>query len=210
MERVDEAPSVAAGYQEPDVDGHCLDEETLHRIIDQDEEVVWLILNREEVFADGEMHAHHWAAANTVGDAVGDSRRLRGLSIQGFHDDDEELEVDEADTWLYDFLRGLARNRSIEHLSIMNYNFSWNPIEIISLLHAQPQPSMHTNRRTNQLERIHLQDNNLEEEQVTRFIKPCSKQRNLREICLKDNEICRSGFWNYPGFFSFLIPEFKS
>jgi len=36
MERVDEAPSVAAGYQEPDVKWFDLDEETLRRVIDHD------------------------------------------------------------------------------------------------------------------------------------------------------------------------------
>ena len=214
MERVDEAPSVAAGYQEPDVDGHYLDEENLRRIIDHDEEVVWFILNHHDVFADGEIHAHQWAAANTVGNAVGDSRRLRGLSIQGFHDDEDlEVDVDGADTWLSNFLLGLAHNRSIVHFGINGDCFSYNPIEIISpfIVHNRNLRCIEITScdlseyfpsfllalsacKTNQLERIHLHDNFLEGKQVTRYMKALCKQRNLREIYLKDNGICQSGF----------------
>ena len=214
MERVDEAPSVAAGYQEPDVDGHYLDKENLRRIIDHDEEAVWLILNHHGVFADGEIHAHQWAAANTVGNAVGDSRRLRGLSIQGFHDDEDlEVDVDGADTWLSDFLLGLAHNRSIVHFGINGDCFSYNPIEIISpfIVHNRNLRCIEITScdlseyfpsfllalsacKTNQLEQIHIHDNFLEGKQVARYMKALCKQRNLREIYLKDNGICRSGF----------------
>jgi hypothetical protein len=54
---------------------------------------------------------------------------------------------------------------------------------------------------TNQLEQIYLHDNNLEERQVTRFIKALRAQRNLREIHLDDNKFLEVDSWNYPGFF---------
>jgi hypothetical protein len=206
MERVDEAPGVAAGYQDPDVKLYDLDEETLRRVIDHDEEVAELIVSCGLFFiAGGEIHAHHWAAANTVGNAVGDSRHLRKLIIQGF--------LDGNDNWLSEFLRGLARNRSIEHLAIDECYFSYDPIEIISpfFMHNRNLRCIHINWcnlseyfpsfllalstcETNQLERIHLEDNNLEEEQVTRIMKALHKQRNLRGICVKEKKLFRSGF----------------
>jgi Ran GTPase-activating protein (RanGAP) involved in mRNA processing and transport len=212
MERVDGAPSVATGYQEPDVEWYDLDEEILHNVVNDDDEIAGLIVSPEHVFADREMHAHHWAGAMTVGDAVGYSRCLRKLAIQNFCED-VELERDIADTWLAYFLIGLSRNRSIEHLAIDEYCFSWNPIEIIYpfFKHNHNLRCIEINAydlsehfpsflfalstcKTNQLERIHLEDNNLGEIQVTTFMKALHKQRNLREIRLKDNEICRSGF----------------
>ena len=208
MEEVGEA----TGYQEPDVNWHDLAEETLRLVINGDEEVAGLNVSVDHIFTDGEIDAHLWASANVVGDAVGDSRLLRKLNIQKFCED-EELEVDEAGPWLSGFLSGLARNRSIEHLTITEYNFPWNPIEIISpfFMHnrnlrcieihicdlSEHFPSFLlalSTCETNQLERIYLNDNNLGGRQVTRLIKALHAQRNLKEIHLCDNEIFRSGF----------------
>jgi hypothetical protein len=101
------------------------------------------------------------------------------LAIRGFYEN-EELEVDGNYNWLPEFLRGLARNRSIEHLAIDECYFSYNPIEIISpfFMHNRNLRCIEINTcdlsryfpsfllalsacETNQLERIHLQDNNL-------------------------------------------------
>ncbi len=81
MERLDKAPRVATGYQEPDIEWYNLGEETLLQVINDDKEVAGLIVLLDHVFPDGEIDAHPWSAANRVGNAVGDSRCLRKLEV---------------------------------------------------------------------------------------------------------------------------------
>ncbi|KAL3768466.1 hypothetical protein ACHAW5_000363 [Stephanodiscus triporus] len=200
MERVDEAPGVATGYQEPDVDWHDLSEETLRRIVNDDEEVAGLFVSGVDAFADGQIDAQ-WAAA--VGSAVGDIRRLRKLEIRHFSrwDEEDQWNIDWGiddfalnqlnDQLNFDFLPGLARNRSIEHLAMVECHFLPNSFEIILpfFMHnhnlrcievhgcdlSENFPSFLLDLSTcatNQLERVHLYDNNLGGIQVTRITKP--------------------------------------
>ena len=115
---------------------------------------------------------------------------------------DEEV----VDPWLFDFFSGLARNRSIEHFAIVEYHREWNPIDIISPFFVHNcnlrcieilacDLSVHfpsfllalSACENNQLERIHLYDNNLS------IIKALWGHHNLREILLYGNQILRSG-----------------
>ena len=229
MERVDEAPptGVSPGYLAPDVVWHGLDEDTLRRIVNDDEEVAGLFASSLHDFFFDEDQVE---GAAVVGSAVGDSIRLRKLEIQGFYrwDEDEFLPGTDQrnidflpalahnrllEQWNSDFLPGLARNRSIEHLAMVEGDFLPNSFDIISpfFMHnhnlrcieihccdlSENFPSFLLSLSTcatNQLERIHLYDNDLGGIQVTRIIKALTEHRNLREIYLCGNEISRSGF----------------
>ncbi len=205
----------AKGYQEPDVEWHDLDERTLQRIVNDEEGVAGLRVTHEHVFAGGgEIDADQWAGENRVGNAVGDSQRLRKLEIRDFGEamEEEEDEGEVVDPWLFDFFSGLARNRSIEHLAIVEYHREWNPIDIISpfFMHNRNLRCIEIHScdlsvhfpsfllalsacEKNQLEQILLYDNNLVGKQVTSIIKVLRGQHNLREIHLCGNQIFRSG-----------------
>ena len=85
-------------YQEPAVQCHDLDGEILRRVIDNDAGVAGLRIQEESPHLVPE---EEW---RRVGDAIANSRRLLKLQVESF-----------ADRGL---LLGLARNRSIQHLSL--------------------------------------------------------------------------------------------
>ena len=84
-------------YQEPAVEWHDLDGEILRRVIDNDAGVAGLRIRDD----DDDVPEGGW---RRVGDAIANSRRLLKLQVESF-----------ADRGL---LLGLARNRSIQHLSL--------------------------------------------------------------------------------------------
>ena len=85
-------------YQEPAIEWHDLDGEILRRVIDNDAGVAGLRIQEESPHLVPE---EEW---RRVGDAIANSRRLLKLQVESF-----------ADRGL---LLGLARNRSIQHLSL--------------------------------------------------------------------------------------------
>ena len=84
-------------YQEPAIEWHDLDGEILRRVIDNDAGVAGLRIRDD----DDDVPEGGW---RRVGDAIANSRRLLKLQVESF-----------ADRGL---LLGLARNRSIQHLSL--------------------------------------------------------------------------------------------
>ena len=214
MVRVEEAPGVSAGYKEPDVDWHELDEGTVRRIVNDEEEVAGLRMTSSHKLFNDDRRDAHWAAV--VGSAFGDSIRLRKLEVQEFRSWDERNADLVPDGWLHDhwnleFLPGLARNRSIEHLNIVECDFPPNSFEVISpcfFVHNHNLRSIEIHGcdlsenfpffllalSTNHLEQFYLDDSNLRGVQVTKIIKALASHCNLREIHLSENEIFRSGF----------------
>ena len=79
-----------------------------------------MILDEVDVHEDGADYIlQPWADVQRIGDAIANSTNLLSLGIQEFGDD--EMVV--ADEWLFDVFRGLARNRSIEHLEINGVHY---------------------------------------------------------------------------------------
>ena len=91
-------------YQEPAVEWHDLDGEILRRVIDNDAGVAGLRIRDD----DDDVPEGGW---RRVGDAIANSRRLLKLQV-----DFDEVDWEHLD--LAGLLLGLARNWSIQHLSL--------------------------------------------------------------------------------------------
>ena len=211
-----------AGYNVPDVKWHGIDEETLLKVENDAEDVKGLFIEGfmifDQVDEDGnfaeddddvvDIIIHPWADAERIGNS--NSRYLLNFDISYFGRGSYLA----AAPWLLVVFRGLARNRSIEHLKLsdMHNNTVWSPFEIITpfLKHNHNLRSIQLDSidlkthfesflsalslcDKNQLARISLSKNNLEAGQVTRFIKALREQRNLLELEITDNSISRNG-----------------
>ena len=118
----------SAGYNKPVDELKAIDEATLLKIKNGEEDVHGLIIESymilDEVVGDEDGAGYilqPWADVQRIGDAIANSTNLLSLDIQEFGDD--EMVV--ADQWLVDVLGGLlARNRSIEHLEINDVHYT--------------------------------------------------------------------------------------
>jgi len=205
----------AAGYSEPDVEWHTLDEETLQKLENGAENMKGLriqtsVIYHEVIVDDGiDFILHPWADAERIGNAIANSKNLLKLDIREFGD--ELLEA----PWLLNVFRGLARNRSIEHLEMYEVHQTvLSSFEVIFPFfehnHNLRCIDLHTIDLTahfdsfllglslcdkNQLERILLYENNLRGRQVTRVINALRDHRNLLHLQISgSNCISRYGF----------------
>lgn len=124
-----------AGYNEPDVEWRAIDEETLQRIENGEEDINGLYIegfvvvievdedgNEANIDEENDLDngvgfiVQPWADAERIGNAIANSRHLLKFFIQEFCMRSQAL----AAPWLFDVFRGLARNRSIEHLEIFD------------------------------------------------------------------------------------------
>jgi hypothetical protein len=151
-----------------------------------------------------------WADADRIGDAIANSRHLLKLDIQEFWEQSQVV----AAPWLFDVFRGIARNRTIEHLEIYDVQrTAWSPFDVIShfLEHNRNLRCIHLHSfdlsvhfesflfalslcDDNQLERISLSHNNLGGKKVTKFINALQDHRNLLDLEIVDNSMSRIGF----------------
>jgi hypothetical protein len=158
------------------------------------------VLVDEEVIVDEGIHfiLHPWADAERVGNAIANSKHLLKLDIREFWD---ELQIVAA-PWLLNVFRGLARNRSIEHLEMYEVHQTvLSSFEVIFPFfehnHNLRCIDLHTIDLTahfdsfllglslcdkNQLERILLYENNLRGRTVARFINALRDHHNLLEL----------------------------
>ena len=229
MEQIDDDDLQAlvppAGYNEPEVEWHSIDEATLLKIEHGEEDVNGLHIEGFAVFVEVDEDGNEadidldngvdwilqpWADAERIGNAIANSRHLLKFDIQEFCMPSQVL----AAQWLFDVFRGLARNRSIEHLEIFDVKYTaWNPFEVMfpffehnrSLRSIQLHSfdlSAHFDSflfalslcDKNQLERISLANNHLGGKQVTRFINALRDHRSMLELEIGGNLISRDGF----------------
>ena len=222
MERADDddAPVVvpSAGYNEPDVDWYALDEATLLKIENGEEDVNGLFI--EEVLIadvngeddnDARFILAPWADAERIGDAIANSTNLLKLSICHFND---EFRVFLS---LIDLFHGIARNRFIEHLDIWGVHrdrfLLESPFEIISPFfehnHNLCSICLHSFDLTayfdsflralslchkDQLKRISLIDNGLVDKEIAKFVNALQDHHNLLMLDISSNEISHNGF----------------
>lgn len=113
MNELDDLAALAAaspaGYNAPDVEYHELDEATLIKIENGEDDVRGLDTRDDDVV--DFIILQPWADAERIGDAIANSGNLRKLSLAAFIDEIGDAEI--ADRWLFDVFRGLARNRSL-------------------------------------------------------------------------------------------------
>ena len=225
QEQVDDDDLQAPGYNEPDVEWRAIDEATLVRIENGEEDVNGLYIEGfvvlVEVDEDGneadfdldngvDFIVQPWADAERIGNAIANSRHLLKFDIQEFCVRSQVV----AAPWLFGVFRGLARNRSIEHLEIFDVHLTaWNPFEVMfpffehnrSLRSIQLHSfdlSAHFDSflfalslcDKDQLERISLANNHLGGKQVTRFINALRDHRSLLELEIGGNLISRDGY----------------
>jgi hypothetical protein len=222
MERADDddAPVVIfPGYNEPDVDWYALDEATLLKIENGEEDVNGLIIEEgcliADVNGDDDNDARFilapWADAERIGDAIANSTNLLKLSICHFND---EFRVFLS---LIDLFHGIARNRFIEHLDIWGVHrdrfLLESPFEIISPFfehnHNLCSIILHSFDLTayfdsflralslcdkDQFKRISLIDNGLVDKQIAKFVNALQDHHNLLMLDISSNEISHNGF----------------
>jgi hypothetical protein len=208
------------GYQAPVAEEgeNIIHTSDIQQVIDNDEEVAGYILHvTEDSFYDwGE--ERDIMKATRVGDVIGNSTRLRRIEIYEFRDGSfrEDYEVDDDYNpfdWLRYFFHGLARNRSIEHFSLFDINFPWNPFERLSPFFRHNHKlrcieleyidlpeffdsflATLSSIEKSQLERIVLNKNSLGCDEMTRFIKALHEHFNLLDLEISDNDADRQVF----------------
>lgn len=188
-------------YQAPDVKHHYADDnEVLRRLSNNDPDIAGLSVALQDEYSGND---DDWM--ENVGSAISQSTHLRTLTI-----------VDDSDGrppyGLPSFFMGLAKNRSIEHLTFHQFNhrylnifttlapfFEHNPnlrcIEITSCTNFVGKLSFLNSAlaKTKHLKRLDLSKNDIGDAETSKFIKALSEmtrlQEALSELCLAGNHI---------------------